>query len=159
MGTAASCHPGSLLLLLFYPYLGTILQTSPIFGRRQHLSLDFDSYQQKVQATAVYPGSGEGEEYVEVPRKTLAILYTALGAAGECGEIADKVKRILRDDGGILTEDRRLSIAKEAGDAFWYLAALCEEIGFTAAEVALMNLDKLRDRQERGVLHGSGDDR
>jgi NTP pyrophosphatase (non-canonical NTP hydrolase) len=109
-----------------------------------------NDYQQAAMRTAVYPEKGTGS--------IGAVVYTALGL-GEVGEVQGKIKKALRDDGGRLGNERRIQIADELGDSLWYLACLAGEVGFTLQEVAQMNLEKLADRQERGVLQGSGDQR
>ena len=104
-------------------------------------------YQTRSRATAVYPGRGDN------------LLYPTLGLCGEAGEAAEKVKKAIRDDGGILTGERREALAGELGDVLWYLAQLATEAGLDLDEIAEANLAKLRSRQERAVLHGSGDTR
>lgn len=85
--------------------------------------------------------------------------YPALGLAGEAGEVAEQIKKSIRDDGGEVTEERLAAIAKELGDVMWYVAQLATELGLELDEIAGLNLEKLRSRQLRGVLAGSGDDR
>lgn len=103
-------------------------------------------------------GAGSvAEEVMRAP--SLSYIYPALGIAGETGEVIEKVKKILRDDKCILTPERREAIKMELGDVLWYLSALALELGLTLEEVALSNIDKFKDRNERGVVHGSGDDR
>lgn len=82
------------------------------------------------------------------------LVYTALGLTGEAGEYAEKVKKFIRDG----TWDKDLAI-KELGDVLWYLNAAAVQIGSSLEEVASINLAKLYDRKERGVLKGSGDTR
>lgn len=106
----------------------------------------FDDYQKQALSTAVFP-----EEYV--------ILYPALGLNGEAGEVAELVKKMIRDDEGILSEERRTRLVGEAGDVLWYLAVLCANAGISLTDVALNNLLKLSIRQKEGKLHGSGSDR
>ena len=98
--------------------------------------------------TAIYPGKGE----------TWGLAYCALGL-GEAGEVQGKVKKILRDNDGAASDESRLAIAKELGDLLWYIAQTCTEIDISLEQVARMNLAKLADRAQRGVLGGSGDDR
>jgi NTP pyrophosphatase (non-canonical NTP hydrolase) len=110
---------------------------------------DFNDYQLFAKGTAIYPGQGT----------TLGLLYTALGLVGEAGEIANKAKKILRDDGGEINPERYEQIAKEAGDVMWYLALLLDELGVDMSDAAKGNLLKLYDRMERNELKGSGDNR
>lgn len=85
--------------------------------------------------------------------------YAALGLAGEAGEVANKVKKVIRDHGARLHNEHRAAIAAEIGDLLWYCAALATEIGANLEDVANDNLEKLADRKLRGVISGSGDTR
>jgi len=87
------------------------------------------------------------------------ISYNALGIAGEAGEIADHVKKMFRDDEGVLTPERREILKKECGDVLWYIANMARRLGVTLDEVAEANIKKIQDRKERGTQHGSGDNR
>lgn len=89
----------------------------------------------------------------------IPLLYTALGLAGETGEILEKIKKQLRDKGGELTQDFKDSISKELGDAEWYHKNMATELGLNSSDIAAENLAKLASRKERGVLQGSGDNR
>jgi NTP pyrophosphatase (non-canonical NTP hydrolase) len=109
--------------------------------------MDFSEYQTLSRRTATYPHAGED------------MTYPALGLCGEAGEVAEKIKKTIRDDGGVLTEDRRDALARELGDVLWYTAQLATEAGLELERIAQDNLDKLLSRQERGVLRGSGDER
>ena len=113
------------------------------------IPLSFSHYQKQAATTALYPRG---------PENTIAP-YPALGLAGEAGEVAEQVKKAIRDDQGLLTDQRRAALKKELGDVLWYVAALCSELDLDMADVAQTNLDKLASRKERGVLHGEGDDR
>jgi NTP pyrophosphatase (non-canonical NTP hydrolase) len=104
-------------------------------------------YQERSRRTATYPGAGEN------------IVYPTLGLAGEAGEVAEKVKKLLRDDGGVMSDERRQALAGELGDVLWYVAQVATEAGLDLEEIAQGNLDKLLSRQRRGVLSGSGDSR
>ena len=106
----------------------------------------FDDYQAAAVRTAVYPDS-------------IRILYPALGLAGEAGEVANKIKKIYRDDGGRVTDDRRVQVAKELGGVLWYVAAVCTDLGLNMGDVARENAAILASRQQRGTLHGDGDER
>ena len=109
--------------------------------------MDFGEYQHLSRRTAVYPDAGSN------------LTYPALGLCGEAGEVAEKVKKAIRDDGGELTEARRAALSGELGDVLWYVAQVATEAGLELDEIAGANLDKLLSRQERDVLQGSGDDR
>lgn len=109
--------------------------------------MDFDDYQTEVSKTAVYPNVGDN------------LVYPALGLCGESGEVAEKVKKLIRDKGGVLDGETRLALKKELGDVLWYHARLCSELGFTMESVAEANIEKLRSRAARGTLQGSGDNR
>jgi NTP pyrophosphatase (non-canonical NTP hydrolase) len=86
-------------------------------------------------------------------------LHWVLGICGEAGEVAEKVKKIIRDHEGKISQADKQELAKELGDVLWYLAVLAHEIGFSFDEVAASNIKKLKDRKLRGVLGGSGDNR
>ncbi len=85
--------------------------------------------------------------------------YPALGLAGEAGEVAEHAKKAIRDDAGVVSEERREAMAKELGDVLWYVSQLASELGLELDEIAPANLEKLLSRQRRGVLSGSGDER
>lgn len=113
-----------------------------------------NAYMRGALETAVYP-------------KEFKIIYPALGMNGEAGEVADKVKKVLRDevivrdssDAIILHGKQREELAKEVGDVLWYVATISYDLGYTLEEVAKMNYDKLKSRQLRDRLSGSGDNR
>jgi NTP pyrophosphatase (non-canonical NTP hydrolase) len=107
----------------------------------------FDLYQDAAESTALYPDKGDN------------IYYPALGLAGEAGEVCEKIKKIMRDQNGHFTEDNVEEISKELGDVLWYVAMVAVEFNIALSSVAEDNLAKLLDRQERGVLKGSGDNR
>ncbi|MFN8131566.1 MAG: nucleoside triphosphate pyrophosphohydrolase family protein [Solirubrobacteraceae bacterium] len=109
--------------------------------------MKLSEYQSASRATAIYPDAGSN------------LTYPALGLCGEAGECAEKVKKAMRDDGGVLTEERREALAGELGDVLWYVAQLATEAGLELEDVAAANLEKLRSRAERRVLSGSGDAR
>jgi NTP pyrophosphatase (non-canonical NTP hydrolase) len=88
-----------------------------------------------------------------------ALVYLALGLNGESGEVADKVKKVIRDCGGEWTEQKKHEVAQELGDVLWYLAVFTSKIGYSLETIAAMNYAKLQDRVNRGVLGGSGDNR
>ena len=122
--------------------------------------LTFDDYQAQAKTTALYLDKFK-ETYPNLPKEVYEIMgisYAGLGL-GETGEVQGKIKKIIRDAGGNITDEVKKAIKKELGDCMWYLAANCSEFGFSLGEVAQENLDKLFSRKERGVLTGSGDNR
>ncbi len=108
--------------------------------------MELADYQRRSRRTAEYP-------------REAWLAYPALGLAGEAGEVAEHAKKAIRDDGGIIGEERREAMAKELGDVLWYVAQLASELGLELEQIAEDNLSKLLSRQRRGVLSGSGDDR
>jgi NTP pyrophosphatase (non-canonical NTP hydrolase) len=88
----------------------------------------------------------------------LSVAYDGLGL-GEAGEVQGKIKKIIRDAGGIITEEHIEEIKKEMGDCLWYLASMCDNLGIKLEDVADGNITKLKSRRDRGTLHGSGDNR
>ncbi len=107
--------------------------------------MNFNEYQLKAMETAVYP-------------ETSQVIYPALGLAGEAGELANQVKKIIRDDGGYLTPERKEKIVDELGDVLWYCAALASDIGVYLDEVALKNLLKLATRRSEINIRGDNRD-
>lgn len=108
--------------------------------------MNFNDYQDQANDTAIYPSNHR-------------LVYPTLGLTGEAGEVADKVKKIIRDEGGTINHKQRVEIAKEVGDVLWYIAALARDLGIDMETMARMNLEKLQDRAKRGVISGSGDNR
>jgi len=83
-----------------------------------------------------------------------------LGLAGEAGEIANKVKKFIRDGYDVEQfEQKKMELAAEIGDVLWYCAALSRDIGFDLQHVAQYNINKLQDRARRGKISGDGDER
>ena len=109
--------------------------------------MDFKTYQKKARLTAQYPNLGSNN------------IYPTLGLVGEAGEVAEKVKKVIRDKKGIFDEESKKAIKKELGDVLWYLANLCTEFEFNLDDVAFQNLEKLKIRAAEGRITGSGDDR
>ncbi len=90
--------------------------------------------------------------------KLIAVTYDGLGL-GEAGEVQGKIKKVIRDNGGIITPEATDEIKSELGDTLWYITSMCENLGITLEDVAKANIEKLHDRHNRGVLGGSGDNR
>ena len=88
----------------------------------------------------------------------IGVTYDGLGL-GEAGEVQGKIKKIIRDSGGVITDKDRTEIAKELGDCLWYIASMCQNLGITMESVATGNIEKLESRHLRGTVHGSGDNR
>jgi NTP pyrophosphatase (non-canonical NTP hydrolase) len=91
--------------------------------------------------------------------ENLRIIYPALGLAGETGEAIEKIKKVIRNHAGKFSQESRKEIAFELGDIMWYVAVLANNLGFKLSEVAEMNIEKLKDRKERGVINSQGDHR
>jgi NTP pyrophosphatase (non-canonical NTP hydrolase) len=106
--------------------------------------MNINTYQQHASETAIYKDK---------------LIYPTLGLAGEAGEIANKVKKILRDNSGNLQESVREDLICELGDVLWYVAALATDLNVELSEVANKNIEKLNSRKNRGTIGGSGDNR
>jgi len=107
--------------------------------------MHFTDYQAAAENTAIYP-------------RSQGLYYTVLGLTNEAGEVAGLLKKYIRD-GEMTNEDLANKIAAELGDCLWYLAMVASELGLSFDSIAEKNVDKLLDRQRRGVLTGSGDER
>lgn len=114
--------------------------------------MNFNEYQQKALRTDSFD---EGERGVT----TIAFFTKVLGLVGETGEIAEKFKKIYRDDLGEMSADQIENMKKELGDVLWYIAVLADYLGIDLQDVAQMNIDKLQSRLVRGKIGGSGDNR
>lgn len=114
--------------------------------------MNFNDYQDSTATTAIYPGAGDENSYE-------GLSYATLGLVGEAGEIANKVKKIARDNEGVIGNATRAKLADELGDFLWYAAQLATQLGIDLSAAAEGNLAKLADRADRGVLQGSGDTR
>ena len=108
--------------------------------------MNMQDYQTQASKTAIYPDC-------EI------VVYPALGLVSEAGEVAGKVKKVLRDNNGSFDPVQREKIAEEVGDVLWYIAALCTDLDIGMETIAQRNLDKLNSRMARGVISGSGDHR
>lgn len=109
--------------------------------------MTFEEYQKKSRKTAKYPDADNN------------FVYPTLGLAGEAGEVAEKIKKIIRDDGGEVLSEKKKEIEKELGDVLWYVAQLATELGLPLDKIAEKNIEKLYSRLERNKLHGDGDNR
>lgn len=113
--------------------------------------MNLDEYQEKA---AKYDLSDATSDLGEI-----GFIEKVLGLTGEAGETADKVKKILRDKGGLFSEEDKIAIAKELGDVMWYVAAIARYLDLTLSDVVSLNIEKLESRYQRNLLHGEGDDR
>ena len=109
-------------------------------------AMSFKEYQDFCKTTAIY-------------RAEVSLLYPALGLTGEAGEVANKVKKLVRDGIENLPYDWKEQIAAEIGDVLWYLANLANDLGLNLNDIAKTNLKKLSTRSKNNTITGSGDDR
>ncbi len=111
--------------------------------------MDFNEYQILSSRTATF--EGKVGEY--------KLMYLCLGLAGESGEVIEKIKHVIRDQEGVITDDKREGIKRELGDVLWYIAQLARTCDLTFDDVAQTNIAKLADRHKRGVIRSEGDSR
>ncbi len=111
------------------------------------MNMTLNEYQNEASKTALYPRRGSN------------LTYTVLGLCGESGEIAEKLKKLDRDRGGVMDDVWKGEMKKELGDVLWYISQAAFELGFDLEAVAQANVEKLRSRRDRQVLQGDGDNR
>ncbi|MEK7109185.1 MAG: nucleoside triphosphate pyrophosphohydrolase family protein [Patescibacteria group bacterium] len=111
--------------------------------------MDFDEYQKLAGRTAMY--AKQDKEFI--------LMYLCMGIAGEGGEVIEKIKKVIRNDGGAISNEKRQDLKKEIGDVLWYLSQLSGELDVPFGDVAEANIKKLADRQVRGVIKSEGDTR
>jgi NTP pyrophosphatase (non-canonical NTP hydrolase) len=141
--------------------------------------MQFNEYQDTVSHTAVYPNVGDNYTYpmlglageagetagalaemaTTVAHGAVQLLALTAGLAKEGGDVAEAIKKLERDMGGVVNEEKREQVKKELGDVLWYIASLAREFNLKLDDVAQANVEKLFGRRDRGTLHGSGDDR
>lgn len=109
--------------------------------------MDFKDYQDRAKKTADYPDIGNN------------FVFPTLGLIGESGEVAEKIKKVIRDDGGKISEEKKLEIKKELGDVLWYISQLACELNFDLNNIAEENIKKIYSRLERNKIRGQGDNR
>ena len=107
--------------------------------------MNLNEYQQLAKRTA-----GPNSEQLE---------YLIPGLCGEAGEVASVAAKVARDDGHVWSDAKRQKMMLEIGDCLWFVSELSRHFGWTLEQVAQANIDKLADRQKRGVIAGSGDNR
>ena len=113
--------------------------------------MKFDEYQEKAAKYDLFDVTDDLKE--------VAFTEKVLGLTGEAGEAADKVKKILRDKDGVVSDEDREAISKELGDVLWYIANITRYLKVPLSEVASGNIEKLESRHQRNKLHGAGDER
>ena len=138
--------------------------------------MEFNEYQEKAVSTAIYDKfekefwkkydfindlteCGGLVEDIEKLFTFLRLSYTALGLAGESGELCNAIKKLYRDKNCEISQDDANNLSKELGDTEWYCANMAEELGYSLDNVVEKNIAKLQSRKERNVLGGSGDNR
>ena len=109
--------------------------------------MTFEEYQKESRKTALYPNKDNN------------FVYPVLGLCGESGEIAEKIKKVIRDEAGVVSEQKKEEIKKELGDVLWYISQIATELGLSLDAVVKLNIEKLRSRLERNKIFGSGDNR
>ena len=109
--------------------------------------MNFETYQINARKTAIYPRLGSN------------YIYPTLGLVGESGEVAEKIKKVIRDKNGVLDQETLIGLKRELGDVLWYLSNICSELNLSLEDVAEENLYKLKKRSLEGKVKGEGDNR
>ena len=115
--------------------------------------MEMDKYQEATTETAVYRTTSA------ITPDTALLAYVVMGLVGEAGEVANKVKKIIRDNDGVITDEKKHELIDELGDVFWYLAQCAEKLDTDLSTIATQNLNKLAERKKKNTLQGSGDGR
>jgi NTP pyrophosphatase (non-canonical NTP hydrolase) len=134
------------------------------------LPWELNEYQERAGKTALYPYRYIAMSRLCVDEKQrydfgnkleiyLGLEYPLVGLCNEAGEVMGVLKKIARDDGHVVTDVAKEKLTKELSDVLWYLSESCKVLGVTLDDLAKLNIKKLSDRQKRGVLQGSGDNR
>ena len=109
-------------------------------------SVSLNEYLEFTNGTAIYPEAGSGSN--------LELYYLSLGLVSEAGEVAGKVKKLIRDG-----KYDPAGIVKELGDVFWYAVRLVDAVGYSPDDALTINMAKLSQRKENNTISGSGDER
>lgn len=109
--------------------------------------MTFLEYQKNSRRTALYPNVNNN------------YIYPTLGLSGEAGEVAEKIKKIIRDKDGSVGKEDREELEKELGDVLWYISQIATELKINLEDIAANNLEKLLSRLERNKIGGNGDNR
>ena len=106
------------------------------------------------------------DEYQRLALRTAAnkskkneLFHLLLGLVGETGEISEMFKKLVRDKDSDEAAVEVHVLMKELGDVLWYVAVLADYFGLKLEDIGHQNIAKLADREHRGVLGGSGDNR
>jgi NTP pyrophosphatase (non-canonical NTP hydrolase) len=110
--------------------------------------MNFEDYQKQALTTVLTTG----DEFKD-------LMHWVLGLNGEAGEVAEKLKKIIRDKNSVISDEDKQELAKELGDVLWYIAVFAHDLGIPLDVIAQQNLNKLLSRRDRGVLDGNGDNR
>lgn len=111
--------------------------------------MDFNEYQKLAARTATFEGRDPW----------YPLMYVALGIAGESGELIEKLKKVMRNDNGVISDEKREAMKQEIGDVLWYLSQFARLIDIPFEDAAKANIDKTWDRAQRGVIRSEGDTR
>lgn len=117
--------------------------------KTQLKDLGLNQFQLQSSTTAIYGDVIDGFDWDQM-NENLRMAYRALGLNGEAGEVADEIKKIIRNDRGVVTDKRKDKIKLELGDVLWYVAAIASAFNLTLEEVAQANIEKLKERKARG---------
>ena len=82
--------------------------------------------------------------------------YLFPGLAAEAGEVCGEYAKLIRDG---MKPEYKQKLIKELGDTAWFVASICTHIGVSFESVLKANIEKLKDRAERNVIGGSGNER
>ncbi len=131
------------------------MQNSPSPDKPWNAIRTFEEYSEQAMATAVYPASPR----ILTEKGTAVALYPFIKLSGECGEVLEKIGKLIRDNNGVMTLEQREALMHELGDVLWYINAGASELGYSLGTVARRNIGKLAGRKARDTLKGSGDER
>lgn len=116
----------------------------------------FKQYQSEAAGTSDYPDIFVGDKGKDIINQANYI-YAALGLAGEAGEVVEKIKKIVRNKTGVTNVSDIEELKKELGDVLWYISDISTTLDIDLDEVAKLNIKKVKDRKERGVIRSKGD--
>jgi NTP pyrophosphatase (non-canonical NTP hydrolase) len=114
---------------------------------------DIEEYSKKALEVKLY------EQIENIPHNLAILSYLVMSLSEEASEVGGKLKRIIRDEGGQISEENRLLLKKELGDCLWCVCSIADWLGMSMEDIMDTNLEKIQDRILRNKLQGSGDDR